>query len=261
MGTKSNFISGRAAIWIGTAFCYNGPEMVFRSICFVGLALCLFSCAHRHPIRTEIVTGGEVRAAEDISASSEFRDRVVFQSGVASWYGIDFHGKSTADGEVYDMNRLTAAHQTLPFHTMVEVVNLGNQRKTIVRINDRGPFLKNRIIDLSFKAARRLGIEETGTAPVQLRIVSFGTAMHPLPEIPGVGACLQAGAFENPENARDLISRLGNSIPDIPFTMITEGELYKVISGPFPSTETATEAKIRLNDFGFDCRIRDCPEK
>ena len=159
------------------------------------------------------------------------------------------------------MDRLTAAHQTLPFHTLVEVVNLGNQRKTVVRINDRGPFLKNRIIDLSRKAARQLGIEETGTAPVQLKIISFGTAVHPMPEISGAGACLQAGAFENPGNARNLVSRLGEVIPDIPFAVIAEDDLYKVLSGPFPSPETAVEVKTRLNDLGIDCRIRDCPAK
>ena len=252
---------GRPAVWIGADFCYNGLEMVSRRLFIVGLAFCLFSCALRHPIRTEIAGAGETQTVGDLSGSSESRNGVVFQSGVASWYGIDFHGKSTADGEVYDMDRLTAAHQTLPFHTLVEVLNLGNLRKTVVRINDRGPFLKNRIIDLSRKAARRLGIEETGTAPVQLRIVSFGTALPPLPKISGSGTCLQAGAFANTDNARVLVSRLGEGIPDIPFTVIAEDDLYKVLSGPFPSPEAAAEGMKRLYDLGFDCRIRDCPAK
>lgn len=93
------------------------------------------------------------------------------QTGIASWYGSDFHGKRTADGEVYDMDKLTAAHKYLPFNTLVEVENLDNNKKVLVRINDRGPFVEGRIIDLSRKAAQRIGIEDTGTARVRLRIV------------------------------------------------------------------------------------------
>lgn len=93
------------------------------------------------------------------------------QTGVASWYGGDFHGKRTANGEIYDMNKLTAAHKYLPFHTLVEVENLDNNKKVLVRINDRGPFVEGRIIDLSRKAAQRIDIEDTGTARVRLRIV------------------------------------------------------------------------------------------
>lgn len=93
------------------------------------------------------------------------------QTGIASWYGSDFHGKRTANGEIYDMDKLTAAHKYLPFHTLVEVENLENNKKVLVRINDRGPFVKGRVIDLSREAAQRIGIEDTGTARVRLRIV------------------------------------------------------------------------------------------
>lgn len=93
------------------------------------------------------------------------------QTGIASWYGSDFHGNRTANGEIYDMNKLTAAHKYLPFHTLVEVENLDNNKKVLVRINDRGPFVEGRVIDLSRKAGQRIGIEDTGTARVRLRIV------------------------------------------------------------------------------------------
>jgi rare lipoprotein A len=93
------------------------------------------------------------------------------QTGIASWYGSDFHGKRTANGEIYDMDKLTAAHKYLPFHTLVEVENLENNKKVLVRINDRGPFVEGRVIDLSRKAGQRIGIEDTGTARVRLRIV------------------------------------------------------------------------------------------
>lgn len=89
--------------------------------------------------------------------------------GMASWYGRDFHGRLTANGEIFDMNRLSAAHKTLPLPSMVEVKNLENGRKIIVRVNDRGPFAKNRVIDLSREAARRLGFERQGTARVRVR--------------------------------------------------------------------------------------------
>ncbi len=89
--------------------------------------------------------------------------------GMASWYGRDFHGRATANGEIYNMNALTAAHTTLPLPSMVEVTNLENRRKVVVRVNDRGPFASNRIIDLSRAAARRLGFEKKGLAKVRVR--------------------------------------------------------------------------------------------
>jgi rare lipoprotein A len=93
------------------------------------------------------------------------------ETGVASWYGKPFHGRKTASGERYDMHKMTAAHKTLPFGAKVKVTDLGTGRSIQVRINDRGPFVKGRIIDLSKKAAKELGIYERGTA--QVRIVSL----------------------------------------------------------------------------------------
>jgi rare lipoprotein A len=90
--------------------------------------------------------------------------------GIASFYGEEFHGRKTASGEKYDMHKLTAAHRTLPFGTKVKVTNIANGRSVVVRINDRGPFKKDRIIDLSFEAARRLGIG--GTAKVKLVVLN-----------------------------------------------------------------------------------------
>ncbi len=92
--------------------------------------------------------------------------------GTASWYGYKFHGKRTADGEIYNMYAMTAAHKTLPFNTYVKVINLNNHRQAVVRINDRGPFVNNRIIDLSYAAAKKLGMIGTGTAPVKLIVLA-----------------------------------------------------------------------------------------
>ncbi|MDX9800888.1 MAG: septal ring lytic transglycosylase RlpA family protein [Spirochaetia bacterium] len=93
------------------------------------------------------------------------------QSGYASWYGGKFHGRKTANGEVFDTYKYTAAHKTLPFDTVLKVINLDNGKSTIVRINDRGPFIENRIIDLSFAAAREIGMIESGVARVSIEIV------------------------------------------------------------------------------------------
>jgi rare lipoprotein A len=99
------------------------------------------------------------------------------ETGIASWYGTDFHGKSTANGEVYDQNALTAAHKTLPMPTLVRVTNLENGRSIEVRINDRGPFVNNRIIDLTRRGAQLLGFENQGTARVRVQVMKEDSIM------------------------------------------------------------------------------------
>lgn len=96
----------------------------------------------------------------------------LFQSGIASWYGRGFHGRKTASGEKYDMYKLTAAHRELPLHTKIEVTNLANARKVILKVNDRGPYTHTRILDVSYAAAKKLGFAQGGTAPVRIKIVS-----------------------------------------------------------------------------------------
>ncbi len=96
-----------------------------------------------------------------------------YEVGIASWYGPGFHGKRTASGEIYDMYGISAAHKTLPFGTIVKVVDLETGRSVVVRINDRGPFIEGRIIDLSYGAAKELGMVEKGLAKVGLKIVRW----------------------------------------------------------------------------------------
>ncbi len=95
------------------------------------------------------------------------------QRGIASWYGPNFHGKKTSNGEIYNMYAFTAAHKTLPMNTIVKVTNLRNHKSVIVRINDRGPFVADRIIDLSYAAGKKIGLNVSGTAPVKLEVVGF----------------------------------------------------------------------------------------
>ncbi|OQY16887.1 MAG: hypothetical protein B6I32_02105 [Desulfobacterium sp. 4572_20] len=140
------------------------------------------------------------------------------QEGMASWYGKEFHGKKTSSGEIYNMYGKTAAHKILPFGTYVKVENLANRREVIVRINDRGPFVKGRIIDLSYGAARQIGLLGPGVAKVRLVALSrkIGQIKSGNDYVPLLEAAdfrkgkftIQVGAFENKDNALRLVNRL-----------------------------------------------------
>jgi rare lipoprotein A len=110
-------------------------------------------------------------SAIHFSSQDTFKNSEKVQIGVASYYGLEFHGRRTSSGEIYDMSELTAAHPTLPFGTLVRVTNLANNKSVIVRINDRGPFKKNRIIDVSYEAAKQLGFLNDGTALVKIEVI------------------------------------------------------------------------------------------
>lgn len=134
------------------------------------------------------------------------------ETGIASWYGPEFHGRPTSSREIFDQNDLTAAHPTLPFGTMVLVTNLENGRQVTVRINDRGPFVKGRIIDLSYAAARLLGMVGPGTARVRLEVAGYEP-----PEVKPRSAAyvLQVGSFAVEENARKLFQKLQKEFPGV----------------------------------------------
>ena len=145
--------------------------------------------------------------------------------GVASWYGGEFHGRPTSSREVFDMNDLTAAHRTLPFGTHVLVTNLANDRTVVVRINDRGPFVRGRVIDLSYAAARVLGLVGPGTARVRLEVLGGGVEPAPRPEEAAIW--LQVGAFSVQENAYALKKRLDGTYPGVVVTTFrTPGGAY-----------------------------------
>lgn len=112
-----------------------------------------------------------------LSATSKVRKGMVL-TGISSFYGPDFHGKTTANGEVYDMYGISAAHKTLPFNTIVRVTNLNNSRKLIVRINDRGPYVKGRMLDLSYGAALKLGFVADGTTKVRVQVLEVGDGLY-----------------------------------------------------------------------------------
>ena len=126
------------------------------------------------------------------------------QTGIASWYGPDFHGKPTSNKEIYNMYDMTAAHKTLPFGTRVMVTNLNNGHSVVVRINDRGPFVGERIIDLSYAAASLIDMVGQGVAPVRLEVLPNQIASGRTLPLYSV----QVGAFINEDNARELEKRL-----------------------------------------------------
>jgi rare lipoprotein A len=211
----------------------------------IGLLLLVFSCAAGKNIRSE--------PAQQLQAEKGIGRSDLIQDGIASWYGDDFHGKITANGEIYDMHKLTAAHQTLPFHTIVEVENLENGKKVLVRINDRGPFIKNRIIDLSLQAAQRLAMTDKGTAAVNIRVISLTAALLPpdnaITDNTGAECCVQAGAFAVRENANDLLLTLAEIFPDLQFRIIVEDEIFKVISEKLPTAFRCQEILAKMADY------------
>jgi rare lipoprotein A len=185
------------------------------------------------------------------------------ETGRASWYGTKFHGNLTSSGEPYDMYKMTAAHKSLPLPSYVSVTNLENDKQVIVKVNDRGPFVEGRIIDLSYAAAQKLEIVRNGTAKVSVKIISF-------PEINGsinntTGNLLhvnnkpqkffvQLGAFSNMENAEKFRSQLtSQSIEPTLIKTFTnaDGEIHKVQVGPLVDTNDLQSMESRLSDLGY----------
>ena len=175
------------------------------------------------------------------------------QTGIASWYGPNFNGKLTSNQEVYDMNAMTAAHKTLPFNTRVRVTNLENGKETVVRINDRGPFVNNRIIDLSFKAAKILDIVKRGTAKVRLTALTSGN--HGQKESRNENGhkarsfAVQIGSFKELDNAKLLVRKTANS--RIKSVIRNGAAYYKVIVGSYATFDKAHLQMENLRRRGY----------
>jgi len=194
------------------------------------------------PTLAEIPYGVKGETHFPIQKTSEFQ-----QEGLASWYGKKFHGRLTANQEVYNMNALTAAHKTLPFNTRVKVVNLDNGREVVVRINDRGPFVKDRIIDLSYQAGQELGILKQGMARVRLSIANAPSASKASGGAEK-GYTIQLGVFKNQENAKQVSRQIADgriqtfSREDIQF--------HRVLAGSFHTFEEAVERMEEIQGQG-----------
>lgn len=172
------------------------------------------------------------------------------EEGIASWYGGDdgFEGKPTASGEIYDSSKLTAAHRELPLGSIVDVTALETGLTVRVRINDRGPFLKGRIIDLSQEAARQIGILGPGTGPVGLLLVRPGVLPTPVPDT--LPWAVQVGSFADRERAERQADRV-RATGKVVFLEPYQG-LTRVKVGPYPSREQAQSALRELESAGFE---------
>jgi len=188
------------------------------------------------------------------------------QQGIASWYGTKFHGRRTSSGETYDMLKLTAAHKTLPIPCFVRVTNKDNGRSLVVRVNDRGPFVKSRIIDLSYAAAHQLGMAKKGTANVKIEAINFESSTLTEPRLARIAAVkrrpkenqntlkkqrfIQVGAYAKHESAQKLARVLDREIqlPVAVSSILRAGKkLFRVRIGPIESLDIAKELAGVLN--------------
>lgn len=184
-------------------------------------------------------------------------DSRVSQTGIASWYGPGFHGKATASGDVYNQNEMTAAHQTLPLGSKVMVTNMENGRTAEVLVNDRGPFAKGRIIDLSFAAAQSIDMVGPGTALVRLDVLD---APVPLRAIrPALDYTLQLGSFSQLENAQQLRDRIVRNFDAVTITPLQSKDTtyYRVHLGTFANRTAAEEMAKQISQAGYSVIIME----
>ena len=187
------------------------------------------------------------------------------ERGIASWYGTKFHGRRTSSGETYDMYAMTAAHKSLPIPTYVQVTNLSNSKFIVVKVNDRGPFHENRIIDLSYTAAIKLDIIQKGTGLVEVKAIDIEDSKEVIlvedDKISTQDASfyIQVGTFSKLESAKKLKQKLdsfGDNLIKISNVIVSGNTLYRVRIGPFTDTKLSDSIVSKLSDFGiFEHRI------
>ena len=218
----------------------------------IGLAMvmlfCATGCLHHHrtgaPSTRNIPSPG-APTTTPASPRGPAAPIVQGEEGIASWYGHPYHGRHSASGEIYNMYAMTAAHRTLPFGTQVRVHDLENARDVTVRINDRGPFVEGRIIDLSYAAAQAMGMN--GIARVRLQILGLGDTSEP-----GVFA-VQVGAFRDPANASRLKALIEASFPPVVIQSFDRGDglFYRVRVGHESTESGARDLAEKLRSANF----------
>jgi rare lipoprotein A len=208
----------------------------------LGLSSLLASgCLHRR--RHHNPAPGKVQRAPSAPAAPIVQN----QEGIASWYGHPFDGRPTSSGEIYNMHDLTAAHRTLPFGTQVRVHDLDNGQDVVVRVNDRGPFVEGRVLDLSYAAAKQMGMIGAGTARVQLEILNPAVM-----SLPGIFA-VQVGAFRDRANADRLRDRIARRFQPVMIQSFDRGDglYHRVRVGQESSEEAARELARQLQQAGL----------
>ena len=253
------------------------PPMIFRFTCLfllmvlslsgIGCSKSIESTPHAPPPRSDT---GKMPATQrpytvlgkqytPIATAHGF-----VQTGIASWYGKKFHGRKTANGEIYDMYAMTAAHKTLPMNTWVEVRNLDTNQKIRVRINDRGPFVTGRIIDLSYTGAKRINMLGPGIARVRVTALGAATAYSKTTHAPVSfkqldywkgNFTVQVGAFQVKTNAQNFKEKLSKSYLNAHIVVHKDyrGTFYRVRIGRFSNLKDAERFSVTLKvDDGFD---------
>jgi rare lipoprotein A len=229
-----------------------------KALCLWGTLLgmiLLTGCMSKRPVvverRPEAPESKRVAKAETPPAEKiEKRESKGVQYGVASWYGPDFHGKPTSSGEIYDMYQLTCAHNTLPLGTTVIVTNLENGKSLELKVNDRGPFVKDRIIDLSYSAAKILEVHEKGTAYVKVETVG--------PWIDEIFRfTLQVGSFTDEAKAQRLAESLRGSFENVYVTTVETStqKYHRVRVGQYDSKELALVTAEKLSRMGYEVLV------
>ena len=196
------------------------------------------------------------------------------QTGHASWYGKKFHGRNTASGEPYNMYKLTAAHRTLPIPSYIRITNLSNGKTLLARVNDRGPFGRDRIVDLSYAAAKQLDIIRHGSTQVQITLIDTtkpdaiagasppvpaagpvptAAAVSPLPPRPALeasGTYVQVGAFGQEANADRLHQRIFSALPETQSLLnkVYNGKVFQIVLGPYPDHAMAAQAANQMRE-------------
>ena len=182
--------------------------------------------------------------------ASTYRER-----GIASWYGTKFQGHKTSNGEIYDLYQASAAHKTLPIPSYARVTNLENGQSIVVRVNDRGPFHADRIIDLSYAAAVKLGYMSTGTAEVEVEVLNITGVDDRRGTVGGDYRYLQVGAFGAEASAQQLQLKLTVALsPTVFVSPVQSGQnlLYRVRVGPVADNEELAEVQRQLEDLGYN---------
>jgi rare lipoprotein A len=182
------------------------------------------------------------------------------EKGIASWYGEPYHGRRTASGEIYDMHQMTAAHKTLAFGSVVKVTRRDTGADVKVRINDRGPFIEGRIIDLSYAAAKKINLDVDGVAPVKIKLIGReAAARQPSHRAEETESCfwVQVGAFGEASNARGVEAELDRGGERAVVLDGVDG-LWRVRVGPFDKEKDAEKARSRITDSWPGAHIVTC---
>lgn len=213
----------------------------FRSVAgLILIALILQACG--------ISRAGSERMSSPGESAASGR---ILQSGMASWYGPNFHGKATANGETFNMNDLTAAHRTLPFNTVVQVQNIDNGRSVTVRVNDRGPYIDDRVIDLSRRAAREIDMEDAGTANVQIILLEEGDRPISSGQVTNQETfTIQLASYNTEQEARAFAGRAnGTRVEQVQSSGRT---IFRVYYGMYKTAIDARDDQRRLARQGLD---------